>query len=206
MTRHIGWVGRAVLGLLVAPSSEIAQRLDTDAETTAKWRGRWLAATPRLSLAESEGLTEKDLRALIEATLSDDPRPGPPDTFTPEQLVQVVAVACEDPRDSAREISHWTARELAEEVMQREIVETISARYVGRVLEEMELQPHRSRYWLTNEREQDPAALDAQMKTICNLYVAAPTLEQQGRHPSFGAQAPHSTDATGTGRVTRVRV
>lgn len=165
-----------------ANNTEIAQRLDTDSDTAARWRRRWLEATPRLSAAETESLEEKDLRVLIEATLSDDPRPGTPDTFTPEQLVQVVAVACAAPRDSAREISHWTDRELAEEVIQREIVETISPRHVGRVLEEMDLQPHRSRYWLNNERDQDPAAFDAQVKAICDLYVAAPTLEQQGTH------------------------
>jgi transposase len=165
-----------------ANNTEIAQRLDTDSDTTAKWRGRWIEATPRLSTAESEGLAAKDLLALIEATLSDDPRLGTPDTFTPEQLVRVVAVACEDPRDVAREISHWTHRELAEEVIQREIVATISPRHVGRVLEEMDLQPHRSRYWLNNERDQDPAAFDAQVKAICDLYVAAPTLDQQDSH------------------------
>jgi transposase len=165
-----------------ANHTEIAQRLDTDSDTTAKWRGRWIAATPRLSAVESAGLAEKDLLALIEATLSDDPRPGTPDTFTPEQLIQVVAVACEDPRDSAREITPWTHRELAEEVIQREIAETISPRHVGRFLEALDLQPHRSRYWLNNERDQDPTAFDAQAKTICDLYAAAPTLAQQGTH------------------------
>lgn len=74
-----------------------------------------------LSAAETEGLDEKELAALIEAALSDAPRPGTLDTFTTEQLIQVVAVACEDPRESEREISHWTPRELAEEVIQRQI-------------------------------------------------------------------------------------
>jgi transposase len=161
---------------------DIAQRLDTDSDTIARWRTRWLAAAPRLSEAEAAGMPEKDLRALIESVLVDDPRPGTPDTFQSEQLIQMVAIACSDPRDSAREISHWTPRELADEFEKCAIVERISPRHVGRVLDEMDLQPHRSRDWLNNERDLDPGALDAQASTICELYAAAPVLATQGTH------------------------
>lgn len=161
---------------------DIAQRLDTDSDTIARWRARWLTAAPRLAEAETAGMPEKDLRALIESILADDPRPGTPDTFQSEQIIQMVAVACSDPRDSAREISHWTPRELADEFEKRTIVEHISPRHVGRVLAEMDLQPHRSRYWLNNERDLDPSAFDAQASTICELYATAPTLATQGTH------------------------
>jgi hypothetical protein len=93
-----------------------------------------------------------------------------------------VAVACEDPQESAREISHWTPRELAAEVQKREIVETLSPRHLGRILAEMDLQPHRSRYWLNNERDQDPTAFDADVQAICDLYALAPTLAHHGTH------------------------
>jgi transposase len=165
-----------------ANNTEIAHRLDTTPDTSGKWRGRWIEAEPRLSAAEAEGLDEKELAAWVEAVLSDAPRSGTPDTFTPEQLVQVVAVACEDPRESDREITHWTCRELAEEVIQREIVDTISPRHVGRILDEADLKPHLSDYWLNNERHKDPAAFDVEVKTVCDLYIAAPTLYQQGIH------------------------
>jgi len=165
-----------------ANNTEIARRLDTTSDTAGKWRGRWIEAEPRLSAVEAEGLDEKELAAWVEVVLSDAPRPGTPDTFAPEQLVQVVAVACEDPRESDREITHWTRRELAEEVIQREIVETISPRHVGRILDEADLRPHLSRHWLNNKRHKDPAAFDAEVKTVCDLYVAAPTLYQQGSH------------------------
>jgi len=165
-----------------ANNTEIARRLDTTSDTAGKWRGRWIEAEPRLSAVEAEGLDEKELTAWVKAELSDAPRPGTPDTFTPEQLVQVVAVACEDPRESDREITHWTRRELAEEVIQRETVDTISPRHVGRILDEADLKPHLIRQWLNNERPKDPAAFDAEVKTVCDLYVAAPTLYQQGTH------------------------
>ena len=165
-----------------AGNSEIAQRLDTTRDTARKWRERWLEAEPRLLAAEAEGLDEKELAALVETVLSDAYRPGTPDTFTPEQLVQVVAVACEDPRKSDREITHWTRRELADEVIKREIVDTISPRHVGRILDEADLKPHLSHYWLNNARDKDPEAFDASVNQVCSLYVEAPILHQQGTH------------------------
>jgi putative transposase len=71
---------------------------------------------------------------LIEEILDDAPRPGGPATFSPEQIVQIVAVACEPPDKSGRPISHWTARELADEAKKRQIVKSISSRSVGRFL------------------------------------------------------------------------
>jgi transposase len=164
-----------------ANNTEIARRLDTTSDTAGKWRGRWIEAGPCLSAIEVEG-DEKELAVSVETVLSDSLRAGTPDTFAPEQLVQVVAVACEDPRESDREITHWTRRELAEEVIQREIVDTISPRHVGRILDEADLKPHLSRRWLNNERDKDPAAFDVEVKTVCHLYIAAPTLHQQGIH------------------------
>src|SRR5215211_7274436 len=58
------------------------------------WRDRWLHAADRLRAAEAEGASDQDLLALIEAALDDAPRPGGPATFTAEQIVQIVALAC----------------------------------------------------------------------------------------------------------------
>ena len=165
-----------------ASNSEIARRLDTTRDTAGKWRDRWIEAEPRLLAAEAEGLSEKELTVLVETVLSDAPRPGAPDTFAPEQLVHVVAIACEDPRESDREITNWTRRELADETMKRDIVDTISPRHVGRILDEADLKPHQSRYWLNHNRDQDPERFDAEVKNVCGLYIVAPTLHQQGIH------------------------
>jgi len=88
-----------------AGNTAIARRLDTTPDTVRKWRARWLVVAPRLTAAEP--LAEPELRALVHGALADAPRPGAPDTFTPEQLVQVITVACEDPRASGRESSQW---------------------------------------------------------------------------------------------------
>jgi len=161
-------------------SGEISVRLDIDADTVGKWRKRWFEAEPRLTAADAEGLETKALAAQVIEVLSDASRPGKPNTFSPEQLVQVIAVACEDPGESEREISHWSRRELAEEVIQRQIVASISPRHVGRLLDEADLKPHMSRYWLNHDREKDPDQFDAETKTVCDLYAAAPRLYQQG--------------------------
>jgi len=58
------------------------------------------------------------------------------------------AIACEKPEVYERPISHWTVRELADEMVKQGIVERISARHVGRLLEEASLKPHQSGYWL----------------------------------------------------------
>jgi len=66
--------------------------------------------------------------------LSDLPRSGTPPKFTAEQLVQIMAVACEAPAESGRPVSHWTPPELADEVVKRQIVESISPSSVWRFL------------------------------------------------------------------------
>jgi hypothetical protein len=44
------------------------------------------------------------------------------------------------------------------------------------------LQPHRSRYWLNNKREENPEQFDTEVKTVCDLYEQAPQLAKQGVH------------------------
>ena len=107
------------------------------------------------------------------AVLSDEPRPGAPAKFTAEQVTQILAVACEPPEKSGRPITHWTAQELTDEVIKRRIVASISPSQVSRYLREAALQPHKSRYWL-NTTEKDPARFEAQVKTVCDTYLAAP--------------------------------
>src|SRR3954465_12034152 len=98
------------------------------------WRDRWLAAAEALAQAERDNLSDQLILGLIAEILDDAPRPGGPATFRPEQIVQIVAVACEPPEQSGRPISHWTHRELADEVKRRQIVKDIAPRTVGRFL------------------------------------------------------------------------
>ena len=126
---------RILLALGVDPCVEAAaRRLRLTRLTVRHWRDRWLQAAPQLRQAEQEQSSELALLALIEQTLADAPRPGAPATFSPEQIVQLVAVACEPPEQSGRPIDHWTARELADEAKKRGLVKDISPRSAGRFL------------------------------------------------------------------------
>lgn len=124
-----------LLALAAQPGLEsVAQQLGLNRITVRLWRDRWRGAAPCLQQAERDGVSDPQLLGLIEQTLDDAPRCGKPATFRPEQIVQIVAVACEPPEKSGRPLSHWTSRELADEVKKRQIVPRISPRSVGRFL------------------------------------------------------------------------
>jgi hypothetical protein len=71
---------------------------------------------------------------VIARVLADAPRPGAPDTFTAEQIVQIINLACTPPVDAGRPVDAWTRRELADEAINRQIVASISPTSVGRFL------------------------------------------------------------------------
>jgi putative transposase len=102
-------------------NAEIARELGVSVDTVRSWRMRWigLQAVSREELSVSERLT-------------DIPRPGRPSEITAEQICQIVAMACEQPRE--RPISHWTGREIADEVKRRGILKEISPRHAARML------------------------------------------------------------------------
>jgi putative transposase len=112
----------------------LSRRLGIERKRVGRWRSRWAASEERLKAAEDQGASDKDLAGLMRGVLSDEHRPGAPSTFSAEQLTQIIAVACEQPQDSGRTVTHWTPTELADEVMQRGIVESISPRHVDRIL------------------------------------------------------------------------
>jgi putative transposase len=113
----------------------IAELVGCERHAVGVWRSRWAKAFQRLVLVEC---CEKEsaLRRAVEELLSDLPRPGCPGKFTAEQVTQLLAVACEPPEASGRPVTHWTPRELADEVRQRGLVESISVRQVGRFLKD----------------------------------------------------------------------
>jgi transposase len=129
----------------------------------------------------AEGASDSQMERLLEQFLSDAPRPGAPDKFTPEQRVAIIALSCEPPALSNRPVTHWTPRELADEAVRRGIVSSISPRTVGRIWNEADLKPHRVRYWLNNQPE-DPQRFAAQAQEICNLYQQASELHAAGVH------------------------
>ena len=115
-------------------NEQIAQQLKISRVTVQQWRRRFAESASKLALLESEGINDKELMAWLEGMLTDWSRPGTPATFRTEQVVQIVALACEEPKVSGLPITDWTPKALATEAMKRGIVESISPRSVERFL------------------------------------------------------------------------
>ena len=115
-----------------ANQCQVMRQMHLNRGTVQVWCRRWCSLASKLEQMEADEGSDKALTTMIVQALADHPRSGTPATFTAEQIVQIIAVACEDPMDSGRPVSHWTPREVAEEVRKRRIVETISTRSVGR--------------------------------------------------------------------------
>lgn len=114
-------------------NQRIADKLDLHVETARTWRERWVAVWTKLTEREAE-VDDKTLLSIIANTLADQPRSGSPGKFSPEQIGQIVALACEFPAASGLPLSHWTPKDVAGEAIERGIVESISASSVERFL------------------------------------------------------------------------
>jgi transposase len=152
----------------------IAAAIDLDPTAVGTWRRRWVKAWPKLIQIECTQ-THAAFRRAIEDVLGDAPRRGNPGKFTPEQVTQILALACTPPEQSGRPMTHWTYKELADEAKKRGIVVSISAAQVGRYLREAALQPHKSRYWL-NTKETDLQHFQEKVEQVCGCYLEAPRL------------------------------
>ena len=104
-------------------NSAIARDLQVSINTAQRWRNRF---------AKAQNISYDDLS--LEARLLDGPRPGAPARITADQRCKIELLACETPENSERPITQWTAREIADEVMKRKIVDAISARHAARLL------------------------------------------------------------------------
>ncbi len=104
-------------------NKEIAQIYSATLDTVSLWRKRWV---------KLQSISYEDLS--IEDRLQDAPRPGAPARITADQRCQIEALACEAPEKSGRPITHWSAREIADELKKRKIVTNISPRHAARLL------------------------------------------------------------------------
>ena len=104
-------------------NSGISRELGLARQIVINWRRRWLTL---------EAIAFADMS--VRECLRDLPRPGGPSRITAEQRCQLEALACAEPEESGRPISQWTGREIADELMKRNIVKKISPRHAARLL------------------------------------------------------------------------
>src|SRR5271157_4483673 len=166
--------GRKPSVLSLAPSDE--DRLHTTAHSdslpwyqvrrarillalAAGQRKRDVAAQMECGVATVWRACERYRRDGLEGLLADgrEGRSGRLEQITPVQRAQIVELACLEPIAKGLHITHWSSEDLARQAVEDGIVGSISPATVRRLLHDVDLQPHRTRYWKT-------ARLDARFK------------------------------------------
>src|ERR1022692_156496 len=110
-----GLVTRSKIILGAAAGESISQQscqLGLVRKAVQHWRERWESEREERQASQEGG----HLAEAIAKGLQDGYRSGAPATFTAEQVVQIIAVACEVPQNSGYPFSHWTPKEVAAEV------------------------------------------------------------------------------------------
>lgn len=166
-----------LLGFRKYDSQSIGKELGISAKVAGKWRRRWRDSFAALLQKQFHETSAGFRRAIVEC-LSDAQRCGAPGTFNAEQVIGIVAIACEPPENSGRPVTYWTGKEIADEAVKRGLVASISASHVNRILRKVDLKPHKSRYWC-NTTEKDPEVFQQQVKEVCCTYREAHRLSEE---------------------------
>jgi transposase len=96
--------------------------------------------------------------------------------FPPDEQLEVVTLATSQTTEHDCVANQWSLDDLAAILVNRHGVEAMHRSTIWRVLNEADLKPHRSVYWLNSH---DPD-FDTKAQDICKLYVQAPVLYQHG--------------------------
>jgi DDE superfamily endonuclease/Homeodomain-like domain len=136
---------------------QISRELGGHNRTAGKWRRRYLA--------------------LGFPGLPDALRSGRPQVIVPPPRVQVISVASALPPDQDRSVTRWTLDEIVATWLDALGTEAIRRSRLGRILQDVDLQPHKSEYgWNSHD-----ADFDAKAHTICPLDAKALESYQPGR-------------------------
>lgn len=88
----------------------------------------------------------------------------------------MVVLATTQPADVGVPASRWSLDDLAYHILQEAHYRDMSRSTIQRILDDADLKPHKSRYWLHSH---DPA-FETKTLDICQLYLDAPRLFQLG--------------------------
>jgi hypothetical protein len=86
-------------------------------------------------------------------------------------------VASALPQEQDRTVTRWTLEEIVATLLDALHTASISRSSIWRILQDVDLKPHKSAYWL-NSHDED---FDAKAHTICQLYAKALDYSSQGR-------------------------
>lgn len=114
-------------------------------------------------------------------TVSKDSRmllaPVGPGAFPPEQRLAVLTLATSKTEQHQSPDTRWSLDELAYRLVKEQSENEMSRATLWRILDQADLKPHKSVYWL-NSHDED---FDCKAQAICQLYLKAPHLSQRGR-------------------------
>jgi transposase len=184
---------RATIVLLAARghgNAQIAAETHLHVDTVRSWRGRFAAGRM--------------------PALADRKRSGRPSTFTPLQVAEVKALACQLPTESGAPLSRWSCPELAREAVTRAITETVSASTVRRWLKDDALKPWQHRSWIFVRDPNFRAAAQRVLDLYAGVFDGAPLGEDEyvlsaDEKTSIQARCRcHPTLAPGQARAMRV--
>jgi len=89
----------------------------------------------------------------------------------------VFSVASTVPQDHERTVTRWTLEELVATVRDARHTDALSRSSIWRILQAIDLKPHKSAYWLTSHDED----FDTKAQAMCHLYAKALEAYQHGR-------------------------
>jgi putative transposase len=97
--------------------------------------------------------------------------------MAPPTRVPGISVASTLPQDQARPVTRWSLDEIVTTFRETLGTAPMSRSSIWRILQEVDLKPHKSADWL-NSQDED---CDAKAQNICQLYVQALASYEQGR-------------------------
>ena len=111
---------------------QISAKVSIGQDSVSKWRTRFLKNLPLLQ--EVERKNPRELENEITLLLADYPRPGQPPTYTDEQIIKILEIACRSPEEYGYEASHWSLNQLVDVTVKEGIAKSISAKTISRFL------------------------------------------------------------------------
>ncbi len=147
-------------------NTEVARSRNVTRKTVIKWKNRFLDFMKK---EWQDAWSKQSKISAITNALSDAPRSGTKRKFDVEVICRIMSIAVRDPRDFKRPISNWALTDLTSEIIAQGIVETIDRSTVGRILQDVDIRPHKIRYWL-NAKVENEKEHKCRISDICYIY------------------------------------
>ena len=170
--------------ILMAIDEESIARISERVKLSRNRISAWIqkAACWATLLNDAASKVPEQLEEFVLAFLADAPRKGTPSKYGASVRAMIVRVACNNPKDYDIIRSHWSLSTLKQAIVKLGIVnEAISISTINRILNECELRPHKSQYWLHSaDKDEDPIRFRIKIQEINSLYHTAQIIAQMG--------------------------